>query len=224
MRMLLSLRPERREEHAFVRSLDGVVTICPWRTRIRSWDAVLDVRSGVAELLADAFVPRSVAEVAEADAAAFRLEHPSARSHIRASNWTVPSRWFVLFEDAERELVLSDEERSLTYRTSMSQARRRAARALATLRRSAGEDSPVTVAVEDVARWLEEFHPRSLIELDYGGLVGVVGADQLREDHSAADIAESVQAMSDGDEAAAAAAYERIVERWRFVQLAENSN
>ena len=35
------------------------------------------------------------------------------------------------------------------------------------------------LGVEQVGRWLEEFHPRSLVELDYGGLVHLLGAEAL---------------------------------------------
>lgn len=58
----------------------------------------------------------------------------------------------------------------LRYRTPMVQARRRLARALKTLRDSVDE-GPLTEGLVDVGRWLEEFHPRALVELDYAGLV-----------------------------------------------------
>ena len=61
----------------------------------------------------------------------------------------------------------------LRYRTEISKARRRAHRALSVLRRSVG-DVPITEAVEESARWLEEFHPRSVVELDYGGLAALL--------------------------------------------------
>ena len=51
-----------------------------------------------------------------------------------------------------------------------AQAERRVARALSVLR-TAVQDESVTAGVEELGRWLEEFHPRSLVELDYGGLV-----------------------------------------------------
>ena len=47
--------------------------------------------------------------------------------------------------------------RVLRYRTEISKARRRAHRALSVLRRSIG-DVPISEAVEESARWLEEFH------------------------------------------------------------------
>ena len=49
-------------------------------------------------------------------------------------------------------------------------ARRRVARALQVLRKAL-PDGPTVPSVEALGRWLEEFHPRSLVELDYLGLV-----------------------------------------------------
>ncbi len=37
--------------------------------------------------------------------------------------------------------------------------------------REALDEGPLIDGLVDVGRWLEEFHPRSLVELDYGGLV-----------------------------------------------------
>jgi hypothetical protein len=136
----------------------------------------------------------------------------------------VPVRWFALFADEERTLVLQSRGRSLTYRTEMSRARRRAARALSVLRRALGEEVGVVAAVESLARWLEEFHPRSLVELDYGGIVGLLDDDALRADHSAADVAAALAALAAGDGAEAGRSYERVMTRWRDTESAERVN
>ncbi|MEU8539978.1 hypothetical protein AB0C52_08260 [Streptomyces sp. NPDC048717] len=111
----------------------------------------------------------------------------------------------------------------LRYRTSMAQARRRLARALKALRESI-EEGPMTEGLVDVGRWLEEFHPRALVELDYGGLVHAVGAEALAADHSAADVAEGIEALRAGDGDGAMAAYERFAERWRAVRDLQFAN
>ena len=61
----------------------------------------------------------------------------------------------------------------------MAQARRRVARALSVLRK-AFDDGSVVFAVEATGRWLEEFHPRSVVELDYAGLVDLRTAARSR--------------------------------------------
>lgn len=70
----------------------------------------------------------------------------------------------------------------------------------------------------EVGSWLEEFHPRSMVELDYGGLVHALPADRLRADRSARDVAAGIAALRAGDEAGAAEAYEELAERWREVR------
>ncbi|CAM5390011.1 hypothetical protein SBADM41S_08952 [Streptomyces badius] len=152
--------------------------------------------------------------------------HPDARPWIRTTVWQVPVRWFVLFHDEEREYTAADGAGAgpvLRYRTPMVEARRRLARALRTLRESAPE-GPLTEGLVDVGRWLEEFHPRSLVELDYGGLVHALPADRLAGDRSAADVAEGLAALRDGDSEGAGEAYARLAERWRAVRDRQFTN
>lgn len=112
--------------------------------------------------------------------------------------------------------------RALVYRTAMSRARRRLARALAVLRRS-GTDGSATAGVEDLGRWLEEFHPRSLVELDYGGLVHLLDDDALVEDESARDVATALAALAEGQGEQAAAAYLRVTGRMKALQAVESA-
>jgi hypothetical protein len=129
----------------------------------------------------------------------------------------------VFVDLGERDLVSKDERRSLRYRTEISKARRRASRGLSVLRKSIG-DAPITEAVEEAARWLEEFHPRSVVELDYGGLVDLIPDTDLEDDDSPGLVAAGLAALSRGDADAATEAYEKLVARWRAVQLLERCN
>ena len=122
-------------------------------------------------------------------------------------SWFVPfaptERWLVLGTSGERETsrpATASATRTLIYATTMAQARRRVARALGTVRRvpsaaqgarTPGEqsdhDAPATadlmrasVALEEIGRWLEEFHPHSLVELDYGGVVQLLDEESLQ--------------------------------------------
>lgn len=214
--------PVEVPEQAFVLRSGSSVLVCPWSTRVRAAQAALDAREGVPALLADAFVPSAVAEEAEGVLGAWR-SRPEPRLHVVSETWSVPIRWFTLFEPGERALVLLEGERSLTYRTEMSRARRRAARSLSVVRRALG-DVAVVEAMEDLARWLEEFHPRSLLELDYGGLVGLLEDGELEEDSSVADIADALAGLAAGDGARAGAAYDKVTERWRRTSAAERAN
>ena len=220
--------PELPEEAYVLVDDDGAVLVCPWELRQRVAQAALSARQGVPPQIADALVPPVLAAAAERviqewhDGARV-LEHGTPKVHEISTGWTIPLRWFVFVDLDERELVLKPEQRRLRYRTPMSRARRRAHRALAVLRRTVG-DSPVTEAVEEGARWLEEFHPRSVLELDYGGLVALLTDDQLRDDDSPALVAEALAALARQDTQAAGRSYETLAERWRAVQLLERCN
>lgn len=213
-------------DDAYLVEDSGTLLVCPWNLRQQVAQAAISARQGVPNAIADALVPSGLAAVAEQIRAEWQegseaLDPP--KLHELSSGWTVPLRWFVLVDLDEKDLILGSQERVLRYRTSMSRARRRAHRALAVLRRSLGT-TPVTAAVEEGARWLETFHPRSLVELDYGGLVSLFSDTELRDDDSPALAAEGLAALARGDAEAASKAYEALVERWRAVQLLERRN
>ncbi|MCP9958309.1 MULTISPECIES: hypothetical protein [Streptomyces] len=218
--------PVHESGDAFVTESGGALCVCPWRTRLRAWLALGESPGLLPRPVLDAAVPPVVRGQAEADHERWRERNPDARPWIRSAVWQVPVRWFVLFADEEREYVPGDgggEAPMLRYRTPMVQARRRVARSLRTLRESIDE-GPLTEGLVDVGRWLEEFHPRSLVELDYGGLVHALPAELLAGDRSAADVATGIAALRNGDEAAAGVAYERLAERWRAVRERQSAN
>ncbi|MFJ9188323.1 hypothetical protein ACIRQO_35370 [Streptomyces anulatus] len=218
--------PAHESGDAFVAELDEVVCVCPWRTRLRGWLALEELEGMFPANVLDVVLPAVVRGQAAADHERWQRLHPDARPWIRTTVWQVPVRWFVLFRDEEREYTAADGEAAgpvLRYRTPMVEARRRLARALRTLRENVPE-GPLTEGLVDVGRWLEEFHPRSLVELDYGGLVHALPAARLAGDRSAADVAEGLAALRDGDSEGAGAAYARLAERWRAVRDLQFTN
>lgn len=215
-------------EDAYVMETEDTLLVCPWNLRVRVAEAALTARDGVPPVLADAFVPAKLAGLAKSIVEDWRsgsrvLEQGMPRVHEQIATWGIPLRWFVFVDLSERELTLEPGLRVLRYRTEISRARRRAHRAHSVLRKTLGP-VPVTEAVEEGARWLEEFHPRSVVELDYGGLVNLLPDDTLREDDSPGLVAAGLAALSRGETEAAGEAYEQIVARWRAVQLLERSN
>lgn len=218
-------------DEAYVLERDDTLLVCPWNLRLRVAEAALNARDGVPTVLADAFVPPVLAGQAKAIVEDWRsgakvLERGVPRVHEQIATWGVPLRWFVFVDLDEREISLGtdgDGKRTLRYRTEISKARRRAHRGVSVLRKSLGE-APITEAVEEGTRWLEEFHPRSIVELDYGGLVNLLPADDLAQDDSPGLVAAGLSALSRGDADAATEAYEKLVARWRAVQLLERCN
>nr|WP_202456971.1 MULTISPECIES: hypothetical protein [unclassified Streptomyces] len=214
--------PVHESDDAFVAEVDGVLHVCPWRTRLRGWQAMEELAGQLPPTVLDAVLPPVLRRQTVADYEQWLARNPDARPWIRTSTWQVPLHWFVLVSDEERSHE-KGEPPGLSYRTPMVQARRRVARGLRALR-DALDEGPIIDGLVDVGRWLEEFHPRSLVELDYGGLVHAVSADELDEDHSAADVAEGIEALRAGDGEAAGEAYARLVERWRAVRDLQFAN
>lgn len=198
----------------------GALYVCPLQPRLRVWrqlDAADDlVEAGLGQVLSPA-----LREQAAADLAAYTRQGGEVRLFTRTTTWQVPVAWFVPFAAQERLLDVGTEpgtERALRYRTPMSSARRRCARGLRTARAHL-DDIDVVAQIEQVARWLEQFDPRSIVELDYAGLVDLLDDVHLRGDDSAGDVADGLAALAEGDAPSAAAAYRRWSTRWHRVAL-----
>ncbi|WP_432170405.1 hypothetical protein [Streptomyces sp. 1222.5] len=217
--------PVHESGDAFVAEVEGVTCVCPWRTRLRGWLALDELGEELPPPVLDAVLPPVVRRQAAQDYERWLARNPDARPWIRTATWQIPLNWFVLVGDEERRYDKGTAEAPpmLRYRTPMVQARRRVARALRTLKETV-EEGPLIDGLLDVGRWLEEFHPRSLVELDYGGLVHVLPAGELEDDHSAADVADGIEALRRGDGVAAGAAYGRLVERWRTARDRRSAN
>ncbi|MFI6153891.1 hypothetical protein ACIBCA_14460 [Kitasatospora sp. NPDC051170] len=233
--------PERESGRAFLRVLDGVLYVCPWATRLRSWQALEGMREAAPVALLETALPAAVREAAEAARERWKAEHPDARPWILTSRWEVPVRWFLPFGDEDRCFLPPEPPEgpggvdgqggvdgrvraaALYYLVPMSQARRRVARAYRALREWVPEGELVRGA-ERTGRWLEEFHPRSLVELDYGGLVHLLGPERLSADRSAGELEEGLRALRAGDPAEALRVYGELTVRWRGVLALRHAN
>jgi hypothetical protein len=215
--------PPDEEREAFVLEVDEVLHVCPVQSRLRSWVALGQFRDGLPDTLLHAFVPPASLSRADADHERWGGDEAGSVLRILTATWSVPVQWFVPFGPGDRLVDLSADHPTVVHRTRMSAARRRVARALRTLRTSVGELD----LVEDLAelgRWLEEFHARSWVELDYAGLARLMGPQVVTDDTSAADVAAAVAALAEGDDAGAAARYRAVVERWAAVQALAHAN
>jgi hypothetical protein len=236
--------PDRESEHAYVRRADGVTYVCPWQTRLRCLISYSRLRSAPGSPLVGTLPARDEDRAAAAMARLARERRQGgARLHILASNWAVPLAWFVPFAAAERWLALgvgqdrasaaqtASAMRALVYTTPMSRARRRVARGLAALRGVPSGDADAAWAplraeagLAEVGKWLAEFHPYSLVELDFGGLVHVLSDEALRGDQSVAEIAAAIDGAARGDGELAVAMYKRAHRRWRAFAEFEAAN
>jgi len=236
--------PERESGDAYVRWVEGAAYICPWQTRLRSWLGLSRLKTVDPRLWS---VTRRVG-VVDAAAAGFARgqgEAASLRVHIQARTWSVPPAWFVPFASDERWLVLgaasdpgdggratATPTRTLVYATAMAQARTRVRQALDAFRRTGAPEAvladaavPRVVAeLAQIERWLEEFHPDALVELDYGGLVHLLDDAALRADQSVAEVSAAISALTGGELEMATAMYWRVTGRWRVLAALEHAS
>jgi hypothetical protein len=215
--------PADESDDAYVLQLEDQVFVCPVQSRLRAWNAFAEFRDGMPEAVLHSFLPPASVRLTDVSHDLWADKEPGALVRIQTATWAVPLHWFVAFAEEDRELRLDDQARSLLHRTRMSAARRRVGRALRTLRRSIGEIDYVE-ELEGLGRWLEEFHPRSWVELDYGGLVELMDDEELRQDSSAADVAAALAALAAGDDQAAALVHDTLVDRWGAVRALEQAN
>ena len=212
--------PAAESGEGLLLDLAGDLYVCPQQPRLRAWT---DLGQAGDVLPAVQTLPSTIREQAAADFAAYARAGGELRLFTLTTTWQVPVAWFVPFAADERELRLgrpaaTDEERLLRYRTPMSSARRRCARGLRAARAHL-DDEDVAAQIEQVSRWLEQFDPRSVVELDYAALVDMLDDAHLRGDDSAADVADGLAALTEGDVVSAAAAYRRWSHRWHRVAL-----
>ena len=205
---------------AYVRWADGITYICPWQTRLRSWLGLARLRSTARRCWSAAFAADE-AETAAAASPAGRARRARCGSTSRPGPGRSPrpgscrSRPRSAGSCSARAAIRGrrpgdghgDPHAHLRHRRWRRPAGG-CARALAAFRR-AGTPSPRAgrrwpagrgaaawwPSWSEIGCWLEEFHPHSLVELDYGGLVHLLDDEALRADQSVAEVSAAVSAL-----------------------------
>ncbi|MEA3510636.1 MAG: hypothetical protein U9R51_04290, partial [Actinomycetota bacterium] len=139
---------ESLREDAFVTVWNGLSYACPRNTRLRMVEGVLAF-SGT--------YPK-IPLVSEEERESFKgelagLRSANRRSHILASPWHVPLRWFGAFHPSEREIYDRGDGLGIRYRTDLGEAVDRIGWAVRVLD-GAGFPEPVIDQVRDLERWL----------------------------------------------------------------------
>ena len=188
----------------------GRILYCPSQLVIRAGLAANALMDGIHSPLADLLIP-----VSQRDKHQLRIDRINAgedakRVHTRASTWGIPFSWFSLFSEGDRKDVIEAGGRILTVRvwTPLTEALDRARFAVAHLALAA-PDLDMLDDLTQLTEWLELFHTRSLVELDYGAV-----ADKVYPDESPMDVRLGIECLAEGDMTGAAAAYRRLASRW----------
>lgn len=195
------------------------VLVCPLDLRPRSAAALIGFLATAPPTLVRVALPvgpRGAAEAVRSRAETVVSELGSTAVHVVSSTWTVPLPWFSLVDPDEQQIDASprpDPARRVHWCSTMRAARDRAAHAHSVVQKALGDSGPTRI-LADTARWLAHFHPDSVLELDYGGLVQLIDDKDLLEDSSAADVNAIVDALEAGDAEEVALRYERLREFW----------
>ncbi|MDQ1484861.1 MAG: hypothetical protein QOJ62_554 [Actinomycetota bacterium] len=118
---------------------------------------------------------------------------------------------------------------SLRYLAPMADARRGIARALAAVRRTPTDLLPAA-GLEELGRWLEEFHAKSFVELDYAGLaglikgIGCIGSDGAVTEDSVGEVIAALARLRGGDADAGLSALADVRARWDAIRAFEHAS
>lgn len=199
--------------------------VAPWSTARRCWAALEDFKSSLPSSVIPFFIPPNVEELISDRVSEIENKVP----HILTETWMIPPRWFALFDASERLRGKNDFGVFTIARTEMELAKKRCINAHMAVRKSFGP-GPVEEEIIDLLNWLNVFHPKSIVELDYGGLAIYLekslidaGEEGLDADTSIEDVHSSIAGLAAGDGVLAGQGYERLVTRWRRVAALEQA-
>lgn len=191
--------------------------VCPRYPRLRLLEGLLAFRNAYPGLTAELLIPEEVADRAAAELEVLKDRDPGVKSHILASPWHVPLRWFSAFDPAERSIIERNGRSDVLYRTTINQADERLSRGLVILQ-GAGFQDAVIDQVQELYNWVVSFDADSLLELDYGGVAELFTDGALALDETAADIQASLSALEAGNLDEASDHYAKAASRWAQAQ------
>lgn len=218
--------PAGRPDGVHIIDIDGERYVAPWSTATRCWAALDNFKDSLPSTVVPYFVTPAMEDVITAGVDLLEDKVP----HILNETWVIPPRWFLLFMPEERIRGENKDGLFTKARTTVANAKARAEVAHQTVVAAFGE-GPVEQDLENLLGWLEMFHPKSYVELDYGGLALYLdkalrdnNEDGLLADTSIEDVLHSLSGLAASDGAMAGQGYERLMSRWRRVQALESAN
>lgn len=217
----LGLKPDG----AHILEINGEKFIAPWSTSTRCWAALEDFKSSLPPALVNYFLSQKIEDAINVDS---EIAEDKV-SHIITATWSIPPRWFALFEPSDRIRGSNDDGAYTILRTTIANARQRCLFAHQAVLNAFGH-GPIEQEISDLLQWLEVFHLQSIVECDYGGLAVYLekslidsGEPGLISDTSIEDVAKSLAGLAAGDGSLASQGYERLVTRWRKVAAFEQA-
>ena len=224
-RIIVIEPPALKPDGAHVLEHQGVRYVAPWSTAARCWVALDDFKSSLPNTLSKFFLPQKIEDSININSEAVEGKVP----HIITATWSIPPRWFALFEPSDRFCGSNDDGAFIILRTSISNAKQRCLFAHQVVVNAFG-NGPIEQEIAGLLQWLQIFNDQSIVECDYGGLAIYLeksiidnGEFGLNADTSIEDVARSLAGLAAGDGALAGQGYERLVTRWRRVASFEQA-
>ena len=115
-RVIASEPPALKLDGAHILEIDDKKYIAPWSTAARCWTALDDFKSSMPFAVSSFFLPKEIEN-------ALSLNSESIEdkvSHIITATWSIPPRWFALFEPSDRIRGTNDDGAYTILRTSIS--------------------------------------------------------------------------------------------------------
>jgi hypothetical protein len=224
-RTIVTEPPALKPDGAHVLEHEGKRYVAPWSTAARCWAALDDFKSSLPATLSKFFLPQKIEDAINVNSEIVE----DKVSHIITATWSIPPRWFALFEPSDRLRGSDDAGLFTILRTSISTAKQRCLFAHQAVVNAFG-NGPIEQEIADLLQWLKIFNDQSIVECDYGGLVVYLekslvenGEPGLNADTSIEDVAKSLAGLAASDGALAGQCYERLVTRWRRVASFEQA-
>ena len=224
-RIIVKDPPALKPDGAHILEIEGDRFISPWSTSTRCWAALEDFKSSLPPVISKFFLPKEIEEALSVNAESIE----DKVSHIITATWSIPPRWFALFEPSDRVTGSNNDGPFILLRTLISNAKQRCLFAHQAVVNAFG-NGPIEQEIADLLAWLSVFDANSIVECDYGGLAIYLenslvenGQPGLSADTSIEDVARSLAGLAAGDGALAGQGYERLVTRWRRVAAFEQA-
>lgn len=224
-RMIISERTALKQDGAHILEFEGKKYIAPWSTATRCWAALEDFKSSLPPTIIKFFLPQNLEDSITSTSQVIE----DKISHIITATWSIPPRWFALFEPSDRLRGKNEDGPYTILRTLIANAKQRCLFAHQAVFNAFGS-GPIEQEIADLLAWLNVFDLQSIVECDYGGLAIYLerslvenGEPGLNADTSIEDVARSLAGLAAGDGALARQGYERLVTRWRRVAAFEQA-
>ena len=206
-------------------NIDGKIFISPWSISNRISFALENLKSSLPDYLMQFFIPREL----EQGLSLKSIQFDSTISHVLSETWIIPPRWFAAFDSNERIIGKDIDGLFVKAQTRVSVAAERLVKAHKIVKQAFGS-GPVESELVELLNWFNVFDPRSIVELDYGGLANFMdlslketGEVGIAADTSIEDVQQSLAGLMAGDGSMAGSGYSRIASRWRRVAAYEQA-